>query len=332
MFKSVKALLLGALAFTVMFVGTVANAATSVSWLSPADGSTYATGTNVSPTGQASGVGGTGGTGLDLVLVIDVSGSMGWYGNAGLNAAIAAANALVASLPAATTSVGIVQFNSSASPNVPLGLTPVSTGLGTITSAINGLSAGGSTNIGAGVSAGATTLLAGHTAGRNMMQVVLSDGVGSYSGQAATAYSSGIVTHAVGVPGHNAAQMQQVATDGGGVYTNVTSLADLTSLFDGTGGNLVGLQNVDVTLPDGTLLTNVATDGLGNFSVGPYALAAGANVFTANATGTDGTTASSTLTLYGQGGSTSVPEPGSLALLGLGLLGLVGARAKGRRS
>ncbi len=330
MFKSVKTLLLGALAFTAMFIATVANAATSVSWLSPADGSTFATGTMVSPTGQASGVGGAGGTGLDLVLVIDVSGSMG---GANMPAAQAAANALVASLPAATTSVGIVKFNSRAQPNVPLGLTPVSTGLGTITSAINGLSAGGGTNIGAGVQAGATTLTTGHTAGRTMMQVVISDGFGSYSGQAATAYSnSGIVTHTVGIPGHNAALMQQVANDGNGVYTNGNDLAALTALFNGTGGNLVGLQRVDVTMPDGTLLADVATDGLGNFSVGPYALAAGANVFTAVATGDDQTTATSVLTLYGQGGTTPVPEPGSLALLGLGLLGIAGARVKARRS
>jgi len=98
----------------------------------------------------------------------------------------------------------------------------------------------------------------------------------------------------------------------------------LVALFAGTGGSLVGLASVDVTMPDGTVLLGVQ-DGLGNFVVptglNSWAIQPGANVFTALATATDGSSKSATLTLWGQ--SSSVPDMGSpLALLGLGLFGL----------
>ena len=162
------------------------------------------------------------------------------------------------------------------------------------------------------------------------MMVVLSDGYnnsGSSPTVAATAAAAqGITIHTVGVPGHDASLMSQIATIGGGVYTNVTSLATLEGIFSGTGGNLVNLDHVDIQLADGSWINDIPTDGLGNFILPSQVIALGANTFTAHAYGTDGTSASAELTLYGT--TNAVPEPTTMLLFGTGLAGLA---AFGRR-
>ncbi len=309
---------------------SLASADTSVSWISPADGTTYANPTNVTVNGQAGTTGSVGGAGLDLALVIDVSGSMGLSVPGGtfstrMEAAKNAAVALVNALPQDTTSVSVIAFSSSA--NTVQTLTGLNPNKASVLAAINSLSPGGGTVIGSGIDAATAELTsARHTIGRTQQMVVLSDGesFGDPAASSANALTQGIdAVHSVGVPGHNVSQMQAIANQGNGVYTSVDDLNDLESIFDGTGGNLVGLDFVDVVLPDGTILLDVPTDGLGNFSVN-YNLQAGANVFVANATGTDGTTASDTVTLYVD--AANVPEPGTLALLALGVAGLVARR------
>ena len=316
------------LAVCTLFMGGTAWADTSVAWTSPTNGSTFDVGTVVNPQGQAAGNGWVGGTGLDLALVIDISGSMGYYPNYTLdNYAKPAAIALVDSLPEATTSVAVIGFNSIA--NTFQVLTPLSTNKTDVIDAINSLYAGGGTNIGSGIAEATNTLVAGHTDGRQMMQVVLSDGQGSYSDEAATAFNNyGIITHTVGVPGHNSSQMAGIAADGNGIYTDVTDLNDLVSLFDGTDGTLVDLDHVDIQLADGSWINNIATDGLGYFVLPDQVIALGANTFTAHAYGTDGTSASAVLTLNGVDNNAPVPEPATLLLMGSGLLGLAGLNRK----
>nr|WP_321464698.1 VWA domain-containing protein [uncultured Desulfobulbus sp.] len=328
-----KTLLLSALALsTTALLNSGAQAATSAAWISPPDGSSYCVGTAVTLTGQAAGQGQVGGSGLDLVLVMDSSGSM--Y-TAGQIAQRNAALALVAALPQATTSVGIVQFDSYTS--TVIGLTPLDGTNTAVNSAINSVDASGGTAIHAGVAQGASVLAGAADASRIQAMVVMSDGesdITSADNAADTAMASGKVDaiHSVGMgPYVSDAALKAVVNGVDDTYGNAddygmyvgADLSALVGIFSGTSGNLVGLDHIDVTLPDGTVLADYATDGLGNFSLG-YTLALGANLFRVDAYGDDGSTASAEWTLNGVRCDNPIPEPTTMLLFGVGLAGLAG--------
>ncbi len=318
------------------------QAAVSVSWNSPADGSIFPVGTMVMPDGTASGIGQVG-KGLDLILVLDSSGSMSRSQNVGGVVKTRrqwqqdAASALVNSLPANSVSIGVVEFDSNA--NLVRALSPLSTDAAAITAAINSVDASGGTYIGSGITKAITELTgANHTAGRSRQMVVFSDGStgGNPAINAAAALVAGVDSvHSVVLPGGNLGTMSSIATAGNGTFINASTaqgVQDLIDLFSGSGGSLVGVDRVDITMPDGTLLGSVAVDAFGNFKTPGWLMALGPNTFVAKAYGTDGTDAVTTLKLYGRDNGTTppstVPEPGLLGLLGLGLIAMVGTRRR----
>ena len=310
-------------------------AATAVSWISPPDGSAYPVGTTVAPTGVASATG-TIGDGLDLALVLDSSGSMsGYYTVNGVTKSLAqwqkdAATALVNNLPTTNVAVAIVEFDSDA--NLVRQLSPLMTDKALIIAAINSVDASGGTNIGAGIDM-ATAELTGsnHTAGWAQQMVVFSDGYtsGTPATNAAAAVAAGVeAVHSVALPGASISTMMSIAASGNGTFINAstpTGIQDLINLFSGLGGSLVGIDHVDITMPDGTFLGSIAVDALGNFLTPDWLMQLGPNEFLATAYATDGTSASALLTLHG---TSTVAEPGTLGLLGLGLLSLFGVRRR----
>jgi len=305
-----------------------AFAEVGVSWVSPLNNTVFAAGSLVDLSGAANASGTIGGTGLDLALVLDSSGSMSSV-NSGQSRQLwvkQAAAALINALPQASTSVSVVEFDSDA--NLLKALTPLSSGKADVLAAVNLVDASGSTNIGSGIDKAKTELTGPNaTAGRIQVEVVISDGVSSGvpANNAAAAFLAGVeAVHTVGIPGHSPATMQAIATAGHGTYTNGTDVTALIGLFSGTAGNLVGIDSVDVILNDGTFLNNVGIDGLGNFVLPSVTLFAGNNVFKAIAYDTLGNSAESTLTLIG-----AVPEPETWGLLMAGLL-VCGVSARAR--
>jgi Ca-activated chloride channel homolog len=293
----------------VLMAANSARASVSVAWTAPPNDSIYEAGTIVTLTGQASAAGAVGGTGLDLALVIDASNTMNTK-NA-LAVAKEAAIALVNALPVEETSVTLVQFNRSATLLQPL--SPLTSDKAAVIAAINGITTKLGTRIGEGIELAAAELTSPrHTQGRSRQMVVLSDGAQTAGIKPHVAADNSIAAgvdaiHAVGVPGHKVPEMKSIVAGPDGIYGNEDdygvytsgALDELIGLFSGTGGNLVGIDRIELTLPDGTTQT-VPTDGLGNFSTPTaWAVRPGEQTWVAIAYDTQGNSALASLTLFG---------------------------------
>jgi hypothetical protein len=253
-----------------------------------------------------------------------------------------AATALLDALPAASTSVGIVGFGANVVTLSPL--TPVSSGQAALTTQLAVLNPAAlqtfSTDT-AGAINQAAALLRADDNGRDKQMVVITDGAPNSqvaAVNAATAAKAGtpsVQVNTVGLPNTSFGNQEAIATAGGGTFVTAGSLQSLIDLFTGTSGNLVGIDQIDVTLPDGTLLSDVPlTSGLGNFDVTQaFALALGNNVWTVNALFTDGGSAQATLNVIGVAPGPNpnpVPLPAAAWLLISGVASL-GAVSRMRR-
>jgi uncharacterized protein YegL len=327
LFKSMDKLLAVAVVAGLFGAGA-AQAAGSVSWTSPPNGSSFPVGTVVHPEGIASGTGTTGGGGLDLVLVLDGSGSMS---ASTLATQANAANALIAAVPQASTNIAVVRFGNVIETKAPL---QPATNQAALMAAVNSIVDSGGTPTAEAITFGAALINADN--GRSKQMVVISDGgpaSQSAAEAAATAANTGtpsIQVNTVGIPGTNFGNQEDIAIAGGGTFVTATDPQALIDIFNGTAGNLVAIKQVDVTLPDGTVLLDIGlTSGIGTFKVMEnWALQAGANTWTVLTTFTDDSTASASLTVFGVDGQIPLPAAGWLLLAGIGGLGLMSRRRR----
>jgi hypothetical protein len=120
-------------------------------------------------------------------------------------------------------------------------------------------------------------------------------------------------------------------TDGSGVSTGWALSAVTGGLYLNVLGTPVGPEHTIIGDPNGSNVYSNANNSItGNGPHNPFL--AGPVTFTILAPGvTESTTISSVWFSYGTTASTSVPEPTTLLLLGLGLVGVAGFRRKFRK-
>jgi len=199
---------------------------------------------------------GTGKTGLaggpaDIMLVLDQSSSMSGAPLADLKTAAkrfvdiidqgtdGSLNGVIAN----GTRVGVVKFSSGAS--VAQGLT---TNANAVKAAIDGLSAGGGTDIGNGIN----TAQAQYTGANTKKMLVMTDGVGGNpSTAAASARAAGTEIWAIGLGQFNITQLRSIASDPDSTHVYTTpSSSELGDIFEAIGAAIVVPAATNVKVVD----------------------------------------------------------------------------------
>ena len=224
--------------------------------------------------GTASAVGGAGQ--MDLVFVLDSSGSM----SGEMDDLKEASKNLVDSLPETSgVRMAVVDFDDN--PTLEQGFT---SNHASVKSAIDGLVAGGGTDIGEAVNYSNNLLMNNGNSGSAWVEILFNDGSGSYDSQFTTdAADAGIVIHTMGLGiGVDPEVLINISNGTGGTYTYVDDPANLSAAFLG-----LSLTNIKQVTVNG----NVAdlSPG-GDFEYCNLPLSVGENTVTAVATATDDST------------------------------------------
>lgn len=245
---------------------------------------------NVSVTGTATAVGG--GQGVDLVVVMDDSGSL--TSSDPTRDRFSALRGLVNSFGAgANVNIGLVFFNHAATVAVPL--TSASAVSGSINTALTThATPSGGTDIGAGITSG-ISLFAGSATGSSKVILLFTDGMdgGTTSlSAAAAAAAQGITVNVVDLGGNT--QNAQIASAGGGTTLLASNSQQLMDMFRSS--QIVGLSGITVTNTTTGQAALSVSQSAGSFAA-PVDLAQGQNIISVVATDTAGVSTTQQVTV-----------------------------------
>ncbi len=166
---------------------------------------------------------------IDIALIIDSSGSMG--SNDPGNKRLQASRFFVTSAAIQGDYVGIVDFDSSARVATNPPLQKLHENNASVIAAINTINSSGGTNIGNGVQSGCDILNLSDRSDYKKGAILLTDGIGSFSGQDQCFKNKGWPIFTFGFGQANDTQLQQIAFNTGGRYKRVSNLNSLTCEF-----------------------------------------------------------------------------------------------------
>ena len=166
---------------------------------------------------------------VDTVLIIDSSGSM--TTNDPQNKRLQASRFFVTNAAVQDDYVGVVDFDGTVRVATNPPLQKLHDNDAAAVAAINTINSSGGTNIGIGVQKGCDLLILSDRLDYRKGAILLTDGVGSFSGQDQCFMSKGWPIFTFGFGGANDAQLQLIASNTGGRYKRVDNLTSLTCEF-----------------------------------------------------------------------------------------------------